>query len=278
MCQQGFRTQACSSLWTLGSILSGNSIDQDLSYLVPWCGELTDLEVVDVTIWTLPLLVLNSATLRSLTFKRGRDIVGKDFSTPMSSQALSLSSTSGVLEFLKAMNDCQFLERLRLDDFEIEKHNQGLNRGGSQIRRIRSATEIAEAIATAAAAAAAAATAAPSASASRSPSAAQKASKAEQEAKALAKIKEETTASIDLFYRMAQKLTRLELIGRVILTPPPDRTLVFYRLRRLSLNGCSMSYRDQLQFICQCQYLTHLKLLVIETRNIWTLKTWPPWS
>ncbi|KAG0195403.1 hypothetical protein BGX31_006305, partial [Mortierella sp. GBA43] len=30
----------------------------------------------------------------------------------------------------------------------------------------------------------------------------------------------------------------------------------------LSLNGCSMSYRDQLQFICQCQYLTRLKLLV----------------
>jgi hypothetical protein len=85
--------------------LSGNNIDRDLSCLVPWRGELTDLEMFDVAIWTLPLLKLNSATLRSLNFKMERDIVGKDLSPPMSPQPLSLSSTSGVLEFLKAMND-----------------------------------------------------------------------------------------------------------------------------------------------------------------------------
>ncbi|KAF9178133.1 hypothetical protein BGZ51_003854 [Haplosporangium sp. Z 767] len=74
--------------------------------------------------------------------------------------------------------------------------------------------------------------------------------------------KDATLRAIALFYQVLHRLSALELVGSVIRTPPP-RMDVFYRLRKLALINSSMSYRNQLQLVSQCQYLTHLKLQLV---------------
>ena len=190
--------------------LNCNNIDYHLHYLVPGCNQLTELEVVDLSMGTLPLLKLNTATLTSIKFKREHD-------------ELLRMKPFGILEFLKAMNECPFLDQLWLEDFEVERPpiDKRSHRGSAtQRRRTQHAAEGGEIF--------------------RSP--------------------EDLAASITVFYEIVQRLSRLDLVRNVILTPPPSRSQVFYRLRRLALLGCTMSYRDQLQLVSQCQYLTHLRL------------------
>ncbi|KAI9238982.1 MAG: hypothetical protein BYD32DRAFT_248582 [Podila humilis] len=61
------------------------------------------------------------------------------------------------------------------------------------------------------------------------------------------------------FYEIADRLTQLGIVKEVIRTPPNPQD-VFYRLWKLTLIESSLTYKDQIQLISQCQYLTHLRL------------------
>lgn len=63
----------------------------------------------------------------------------------------------------------------------------------------------------------------------------------------------------DQFYEIADRLTQLGIVKEVIRTPPNPQD-VFYRLWKLALIESSLTYKDQIQLISQCQYLTHLRL------------------
>ncbi|KAG0096625.1 hypothetical protein BGZ93_004232 [Podila epicladia] len=67
------------------------------------------------------------------------------------------------------------------------------------------------------------------------------------------------TVCSDHFYEIAYRLTQLGIVKEVIRTPPNPQD-VFYRLWKLSLVESSLTYKDQIQLIGQCQYLTHLVL------------------
>ncbi|KAF9281177.1 hypothetical protein BGZ74_002444 [Mortierella antarctica] len=68
-----------------------------------------------------------------------------------------------------------------------------------------------------------------------------------------------STVCSDHFYEIAYRLTQLGIVKEVIRTPPHPQD-VFYRLWKLSLIESSLTYKDQIQLIGQCQYLTHLVL------------------
>ncbi|KAF9407996.1 hypothetical protein BGZ94_002488, partial [Podila epigama] len=70
----------------------------------------------------------------------------------------------------------------------------------------------------------------------------------------------------DRFYGIVRRLTELGVRGDVIRVAP-DPKEVFYRLHKLSLLNSSLTYKDQVQLISQCQYLTHLQLLLTR-RNL----------
>ncbi|KAG0006801.1 hypothetical protein BGZ65_003449 [Modicella reniformis] len=196
--------------------LSCNYIQYHLHYLVPYCCHLTELGVVDLSMDALPLMRINTGTLTSIKFKRKHELPKTPFK---------------MHEFLQVMNECLFLDHLRLVDFEIEEREDPLGSSISSRDRYRRRTGISHTTPTGG------------------------------EGEGSARTEEEILASITLFYEIILRLSTLELCKNVIRTPPLDRSQVFYRLRKLSLLECTtMSYRDQLQLVSQCQYLTHLKL------------------
>ncbi|KAI8606188.1 hypothetical protein EDD21DRAFT_349349 [Dissophora ornata] len=89
--------------------LACNNIQYHLHYLAPYCSQLTELDVIDLTVDTLPLLRLNNETLTSVKFKREHELVKRSFR---------------VLEFLQALSQCPSLDQLRLVDFKIEESSE----------------------------------------------------------------------------------------------------------------------------------------------------------
>ncbi|KAG0365244.1 hypothetical protein BC939DRAFT_476882 [Gamsiella multidivaricata] len=89
--------------------LACNNIEYHLHYLVPFCNQLTELDIADLTEKSLPLLQLNTATLTSIRFERERERFERPF---------------GVKQFLQVMNKCPFLDRLRLVNFQIQNEDE----------------------------------------------------------------------------------------------------------------------------------------------------------
>ncbi|KAF8939906.1 hypothetical protein BGZ58_008417 [Dissophora ornata] len=195
--------------------LACNNIQYHLHYLAPYCSQLTELDVIDLTVDTLPLLRLNNETLTSVKFKREHELVKRSFR---------------VLEFLQALSQCPSLDQLRLVDFKIEESSEVPCAKQQQQQwtyfdrhdRRRAAPSTISSTKT----------------------------KAEEDKDAMA---------VSLLYEIVRRLSKLDLVRDVIMVPPKP-TEVFYKLRRLALLDSTMSYRDQLQLVSQCQYLTHLKL------------------
>ncbi|KAG0203515.1 hypothetical protein BGX28_004235 [Mortierella sp. GBA30] len=188
-------------------------------YLIPACSQLTQLEILDFTENTIPLISLNANTLTSVKVKREYHPAKTEEST-------------WTQKFVQALSECQYLERLRLGDISIDDY-EDLNcpRSGAVIdRRRRISTK---------------------------PRVSKTTTGAEDDAN--------RTKAIELFYETVHQLSYLTIVINVIGTPPPRPADVFYRLRRLRLISCAMSYRDQLQLVRQCQYLTHLQLHLTRT-------------
>ncbi|KAG0248490.1 hypothetical protein BG011_010221 [Mortierella polycephala] len=190
-----------------------NNLQHHASYLVPACAQLTELDIIDLSDDALPLLRLNVRTLMSIKLKRERDQLNKPFRTH---------------DFVQILDECLFLERIRLMDVTIEEHIDLRGTiGGSGSGPVLDMRKPRPVIASAASG-----------------------------------TKDDTLRTIALFYQVLHRLSALDLVGSVIRTPPP-RIDVFYRLRKLALINSSMSYSNQLQFVSQCQYLTHLKLQLV---------------
>ncbi|KAF9348826.1 hypothetical protein BGX26_012799 [Mortierella sp. AD094] len=154
------------------------------------------------------------------------------------------------------MNDCLFLDTLRLEDFAVDEDYESEDAYEEQRRRcnrdrIRPPAPVAPTSSTATATIAAAAAEAEEGDTPSTPT---------TELMTQMRTAEEKEAAIDLFYQILHRVTTLDIVRNVIKTLPPNRSEVFYRLRKLALLDCTMSYMDQLQLISQCQYLTHLKL------------------
>lgn len=179
-----------------------NSLQHHLHYLVPYCNQLTTLEIDDLTEQTaLPLLRLNKASLGSVDLKRDR-------------LDTKVRPPSAQLELLTALNDCANLDRLWLSNVQVDGWGS---------------------------------------------------SEEDQEKRKLIRARREPLLSLpssvcsDLFYEIADRLTQLGIVKEVIRTPPNPQD-VFYRLWNLTLIESSLTYKDQIQLISQCQYLTHLRL------------------
>ncbi|KAF9094937.1 hypothetical protein BGX27_001353 [Mortierella sp. AM989] len=204
--------------------LSCNNLPHYLSCLVPYCAHLTELDVIDLTEDTLPLLKLNTQTLTCVKFKREHELAKRPFR---------------VLEFLKVMNECSFLDTLRLEDFAVDQEYESEDAYEEQRRRYnrdRRRPPVAPTAPTAV---------------SIEPT---------TEVTAQARSEESREEAVALFYQILHRITTLDIMKNVIKTPPPSRSQVFYRLRKLALLDSTMSYMNQLQLVSQCQYLTHLKL------------------
>ncbi|KAF9963946.1 hypothetical protein BGZ70_007087 [Mortierella alpina] len=142
------------------------------------------------------------------------------------SHSLEKSRPFPVLEFVRAIHECPSLTRLQLVDFPIEGKLELEPGGGAVIdRRLRFS-----AVATPESAAASAA------------------------------MEADRQRTTQLFYDTVRRLESLSITRSNIRLPLDRSTDVFYRLRRLSLIECTSNYREQLQFVGQCQYLTHLKI------------------
>ncbi|KAG0343313.1 hypothetical protein BG004_005411, partial [Podila humilis] len=180
-----------------------NSLPHHLRYLDPHCNQLTALEVTDLTEDSaLPLLRLNRLSLGSVRF--GRDRLDRDVRPP-----------STQLELLTAISDCVNLDRLWLDNIQVDGRESS-----KEDKRQRSVLF---------------------GSNSREP----------------LQPFSSTTCS-ELFYELAHRLTQLGIVKDVIRTSPTPGN-IFYRLRKLSLVDSTLTYKDQIQLITQCQYLTHLR-------------------
>ncbi|KAG0012078.1 hypothetical protein BGZ81_001780 [Podila clonocystis] len=179
-----------------------SSLQHHLHYLLPHCNQLTALEIDDLTEKTaLPLLQLNKASLGSVHLKRER--LDRQVRPP-----------AVQLELLTALKDCANLDRLWLNNVQVD--GWGSSEEDQHMRKLIRA--------------------------SREPL-----------------VSLSSTACSDHFYEIAYRLTQLGIVKEVIRTPPHPQE-VFYRLRQLSLIENSLTYKDQIQLISQCQYLTHLVL------------------
>ncbi|CAO3566943.1 unnamed protein product [Mortierella alpina] len=142
------------------------------------------------------------------------------------SHSLETSKPFPILEFVQAIHECPSLTRLQLVDFPIEGKLELEPGGGAAIdRRLRFS-----------------AVATPESAAAR------------------AAMEADRQRTAQLFYETVRRLESLSITRSTIRLPLDRSTDVFYRLRRLALIECTSSYREQLQFVGQCQYLTHLKL------------------
>ncbi|KAF9566393.1 hypothetical protein EC968_003767 [Mortierella alpina] len=131
-----------------------------------------------------------------------------------------------ISEFVQAIHDCPFLTRLQLVDIRVEGTLDLKSGGGAAIdRRLRlSAVATPESVA------------------------------------AKATMEADRQETVRLFYETVHRLESLSVTRLDLRLPLNRSTDVFYRLRKLSLVECTSTYREQLQFVSQCQYLTHLKL------------------
>ncbi|KAI1302804.1 hypothetical protein EDD11_005562 [Mortierella claussenii] len=197
--------------------LKCNNIHYHLPYLVPYCSGLTELEVIDLTDETLPLLELNTSTLMQITLER---------------ENIFVRSSIQVQRFLNLVDHCPLLRRVSLTNFAVDEQGEEETAEVYALRRERDNRNRRR----------------PTLPLTRTGSISQ------------TRSAEEITESVATFYRIISRLTELELSKIVIQRLPADRTMVFYRLRKLALLQSTMSYRDQLQLISQCQYLTHLKI------------------
>ncbi|KAF9983213.1 hypothetical protein BGZ75_005319 [Mortierella antarctica] len=140
--------------------------------------------------------------------------------------SLDESKLFPVLELVQAVNACPFLTRLQLVDFPIGGKLDLEPGGGAAIdRRLRL-------------------------SAAATP----------ESAAAGAAMEANRQETVRLFYETVRRLECLSVTRSDIRMPLDCSMDVFYRLRKLSLIECTSSYQEQLQFVSQCQYLTHLKL------------------
>ncbi|KAF9197119.1 hypothetical protein BGZ49_002614, partial [Haplosporangium sp. Z 27] len=221
--------------------LSCNNLHYYMDYLIPYCSHLTELDVIDLADDTLPLLKLNTQTLTCIKFKREHELAKRSFR---------------VLEFLEAMNECSFLDTLRLEDFAVDEDYESEESYEEQRRRCNrdrirppvapTSLTVATPVTTIGVTTEAMTVSSPSTS--------------NPELLTQTRSKEEKEAAIALFYQILHRVTTLDIVRNVVRTLPPNRSEVFYRLRKLALLDSTMSYKDQLQLISQCQYLTHLKL------------------
>ncbi|KAF9381065.1 hypothetical protein BGX21_002193 [Mortierella sp. AD011] len=233
--------------------LSCNNLQYYMDYLIPYCAKLTELNVIDLSEDTLPLLQLNTQTLTCIKFKREHELAKRSFR---------------VLEFLTLMNDCIFLDTLRLEDFAVDEDYESEDAYEEQRRRCnrdrkRPPAPVAPISTTATATI-------PAAAATTTTTTVEEEEEEEEEEETSStpttvlmsqtRTAEEKEAAINLFYQILHRVTTLDIVRNVIRALPPNRSEVFYRLRKLALLDCTMSYMDQLQLISQCQYLTHLRI------------------
>ncbi|KAF9907961.1 hypothetical protein BX616_000274 [Lobosporangium transversale] len=230
--------------------LNCNNIQYHQRYLIPYCNQLTRLEIVDLTEEALPFLRLNMKTLVSIDFVRERNLVRRPFE---------------ILNFLRTLDQAPSLDQMRLENVSIdgpldeenaEEYIAQRRRDNMDRRRPMPPLSLPSPVSP---------TSLPFSSSSLSSS--QVSTTAAIGAPIIIRTMEEKAEAIALFYQILHRLSVVELIGAVIETPPPIESDIFYRIRRLTIRKSTMSIRGQLQIISQCQYLTHLTLQLIGENN-----------
>ncbi|KAF9435789.1 hypothetical protein BGZ76_005521 [Entomortierella beljakovae] len=220
-----------------------NNLQYYMGYLVPYVNQLTELEVADLTDETLPLLNSSLGSLTCIRFRRELALRKQPFQ---------------IMEFLKAIHSCHQLETLRLEDFvvdgdfESEDDYEERRRICNRDRKrppVAPPVSLPNSIATVTAAAVVATGTGTGIGATSM-----------TDLITLSRSEEEKKEAIAIFYQILQRVKTMYIVTNVINTPPPNRSEVFYRLRKLVLLGSTMNYMDQFQLVSQCQYLTHLKL------------------
>ncbi|KAF9161712.1 hypothetical protein BGX20_002006 [Mortierella sp. AD010] len=215
-----------------------------MDYLIPYCAKLTELNVIDLSEDTLPLLQLNTQTLTCIKFKREHELAKRSFR---------------VLEFLTLMNDCIFLDTLRLEDFAVDEDYESEDAYEEQRRRCnrdrkRPPAPVAPISTTATATI-------PAAAATTTTTTVEEEEEEEEEEETSStpttvlmsqtRTAEEKEAAINLFYQILHRVTTLDIVRNVIRALPPNR----YSERHLDSEELSAVHLD-----VACPNITHLDL------------------